>query len=152
MNFKKLKPIPLRPECEPDYDKQVWQPNWYCFCCHDTGLVRVPLIEKVIPRYVSGRHKPVECNATHCDIQLGRDLYQTNTLDRRFSADLCDRLDSDERKMWAEWSKEQHEKRKQRLGLIDSNVTRNLRVRSRTNYEQLEIGRASCRERVYSGV
>ena len=52
--------------------------------------------------------------------------------------ELCDCLDSDERQMWAEWSKEQHQKR---LGLIDSNVTRNLRFRSRTNYEQWEVER-----------
>lgn len=48
------------------------------------------------------------------------------------------RLDRDERRMWQEWSKEQHQKR---LRLIDSNITRNLRVRSRTNYEQLEVER-----------
>ena len=137
-NYPKLEPIQLRDEAQPGYEASAWKPTWKCFCCHDTGLVRVPLIEKVIPRYVSGRHKPVECNATHCDIQLGRDLYKTETLDRRFSADLCDRLDRDERQMWAEWSKEQHQKR---LKLIDSNVTKNLRFRSRTNYEQLEVER-----------
>ena len=69
---------------------------------------------------------------------MGDTLYETETLDRRFSADLCDRLDRDERQMWSEWSKEQHQKR---LRLIDSNITRNLRVRSRTNYEQWEVER-----------
>jgi len=39
MDFKKLKPIAMRPECEPDYDRQLWQPSWDCFCCHDTGFV-----------------------------------------------------------------------------------------------------------------
>ena len=140
-NYPKLEPIQLRDEAQPGYEAIAWKPTWKCFCCHDTGLIQELLIKKVIPRYVSGRHKPVECNATHCDIQLGRDLYKTETLDRRFSAELCDRLDSDERQMWQEWSKEQHEKRKQRLGLIDSNVTHNLRLRSRTNYEQLEVER-----------
>ena len=140
-NYPKLEPIQLRDEAQPGYEPNAWKPTWKCFCCHDTGLVQELLIKKIIPRYVSGRHKPVECNATHCDIQLGRDLYKTETLDRRFSADLCDRLDRDERQMWAEWSKEQHEKRKQRLGLIDSNVTRILRRRSRTNSEQLEVER-----------
>ncbi|MDJ0595188.1 MAG: hypothetical protein QNJ72_35285 [Pleurocapsa sp. MO_226.B13] len=135
-NYPKLEPIQLRDEAQPGYEAIAWKPTWKCFCCHDTGLVQHLLVKKVIPRYVSGRHKPVECNATHCDIQLGRDLYKTETLDRRFSADLCDRLDGDERQMWAEWSKEQHQKR---LKLIDSNVTKNLRFRSRTNYEQLEV-------------
>ncbi len=98
-------------------------------------------MQMVKHEYVSGRHKPVECNATNCNIRLGDTLYETETLDQRFSAEICDRLDSDERQMWAEWSKEQHEKRKQRLGLIDSNVTKNLRVRSRTNFEQLDVDR-----------
>ena len=56
-------------------------------------------------------------------------------------ASKCDRLDRDERQMWQEWSIEQHHKRKQRLGLVDSDVTRNLRLRSRTHYEQLEVER-----------
>ncbi len=136
--YPNLEPIQLRDEAQPGYEAIAWKPTWKCFCCHDTGLVQELLIKKVIPRYVSGRHKPVECNATNCDIQLGRDLYKTETLDRRFSAELCDRLDSDERQMWQEWSNEQHQKR---LRLIDSNITRNLRLRSRTNYEQLEVER-----------
>ncbi len=140
-NYPKLEPIQLREEAQPGYEAIAWKPTWKCFCCHDTGLIQELLIKKVIPRYVSGRHKPVECNATHCDIKLGRDLYKTETLDRRLSAELCDRLDRDERKMWAEWSMEQHEKRKKRIRLIDSNVTHNLRLRSRTNYEQWEVER-----------
>ena len=140
-NYPKLEPIQLRDEVQPGYEAIAWKPTWKCFCCHDTGLVQHLLVKKVIKSYVSGRHKPIECNATNCNIRLGDTLYETETLDRRFSADLCDRLDSDERQMWAEWSKEQHQKRKQRLGLIDSNVTHNLRLRSRTNYEQLEVER-----------
>ena len=140
-NYPKLEPIQLREEAQPGYRGVPWKPTWNCFCCHDTGFVQYLLVKKVMPNYVSGRHKPVECNATNCHIRLGDALYETETLDRRFSAKLCDRLDSDERQMWQEWSKEQHEKRKQRLGLIDSNVTKNLRVRSRTNYEQLEVER-----------
>lgn len=140
-NYPELQPLELREEAQPGYEKVACQLTWNCFCCHDTGFVQHLLVKKVIPNYVSGRHKPVECNATNCNIRLGDTLYETETLDRRFSADLGDRLDSDERKMWSEWSKEQHEKRKQRLRLIDSNITRNLRVRSRTNYEQLEVER-----------
>ncbi len=137
-NYPELEPIVLREEAQPGYEKVAWKPTWNCFCCHDTGFVRYLLVKKVMPSYVSGRHKPVECNATNCNIRLGDALYETETLDRRFSADLCDRLDSDERRMWEEWSKEQHQKRRK---LIDSNITKNLRVRSRTNYEQWEVQR-----------
>ncbi len=96
------------------------------------------LVKKIIKNYVSGRHKPVECNATHCDIQLGRYLYKTNTLDRRFSADICDRLDAEERQIWQSWRKEKHQKR---LASLDLNVTKNLRFRSRTNEEQFDVER-----------
>ena len=137
-NYPELEPIVLREEAQPGYEKVAWKPTWKCFCCHDTGFVQHLLVKKVIPRYVSGRHKPVECNATNCNIRLGDTLYETETVDRRFSAEICDRLDGEERQMWAEWSKEQHQKR---LGLIDSNLTRSLRARSRTNYEQLEVER-----------
>ncbi|MDJ0902505.1 MAG: hypothetical protein QNJ55_27240 [Xenococcus sp. MO_188.B8] len=140
-DYPELEPIPLREEAQPGYQGVAWKPTWNCFCCHDTGFVRYLLVKKVIPNYVSGRHKPVECNATNCNIRLGDALYETNTFVHRSSADLCDRLNSDERKMWDEWSKEQHEKRKQRLRLIDSNITRNLRLRSRTNDEQLDVER-----------
>ena len=137
-DYPELRPLPLRDEALPGYDPIAWKPNWNCFCCHDTGLIPELLVKKAIPDYISGRHKPVECNASNCNIQLGRDLYLTSTLDRRFTTKICDRLDRDERRMWSEWSKEQHQKR---LRLIDSNITQNLRVRSRTDYEQLDVER-----------
>ncbi len=137
-NYPQLPPLKLRDEAQPGYDAESWQPTWNCFCCHDTGLVQDLLVKKIIKNYVSGRHKPVECNATNCDIQLGRYLYKTNTLDRRFSAEICDRLDAEERQMWKEWRKEKHETR---LRSLDLNVTKNLRFRSRTNEEQFDVER-----------
>ena len=89
-NYPELQPLQLREEAQPGYEAESWKPTWNCFCCHDTGLVQDLLVKKIIKNYVSGRHKPVECNATNCNIQLGRYLYKTNTLDRRFSAEICD--------------------------------------------------------------
>ncbi|MGL5944233.1 MAG: hypothetical protein ACRC2S_28460 [Waterburya sp.] len=107
-----MQPLPLRDEAQPGYEPVAWKPTWKCFCCHDNGIIPERIVQTVMPGYVSGRHKPVKCNTTGCDIKLGKTLYQTNTLDTRFTAEICDRLDSEERKMWDEWSKEQHEKRK----------------------------------------
>ncbi len=141
-SYPELQPIQLRDEVEPGYEKAAWKPTWKCFCCHDTGLVRDSLIKKVIKNYVSGRHKPVKCNASNCNIQLGETFYITNTLDLRFTPKICDRLDSEERQMWEEWKWQQHEKRKQSLGLVNNpNITNNLRMRQRTNYEQLDVER-----------
>ena len=165
--YPQLQPLSLRDEAQPGYEKIVWKPNWRCFCCHDTGLVQYSLVKKVINNYIPDRHKPIECNATHCNIRLGETLYETETLDRRFSADLCVakhamqsiasrrrrrsgltpcpqayRLDLDERQMWQEWSQERDRKRMLRLESIDnSEITHNLRVRSRTTTEQLEVNR-----------
>ena len=139
-DYPKFIPLPLRPEAQPGYQKTAWKPTWDCFCCHDTGLVRVSLIEKVIPDYIPSRHKPVECNATNCKIRLSELLYTTQTLDERFTNDICDLLDREERKIWFEWSKQRHEMRKHRLGLADiPDITHNLRARNRTSDEQLDV-------------
>lgn len=95
-----------------------------------------------MPRYVHGRHKLVECNATNCKIQLGELLYTTQTLDERFTPSICDRLDKQERQMWHEWSKDKHEMRKKRNAIADEiELTKNLRARSRISCEQLEVER-----------
>lgn len=135
-----MQPLPLRDEAQPGYVAKSWNPNWNCFCCHDIGIIPERIVKIEIPSYVSGRHKPVKCNATGCNIRLGDTLYETNTLDTRFTSEICDRLASEERQMWKEWSQQQHEKRKQSLRLIDgSNITNNLRIRSRKNYEQFDV-------------
>lgn len=134
-NDLNLQPLPLRDEAQSGYEKAAWKPNWKCFCCHDNGIIPERIVKTVMPNFVSGRHKPVKCN--NCNIQLGRDFYETNTLDLRFTAQICNRLDQDERQMWREWAMQQHEKRKYNLDL--SNVTNNLRARKRLNSEQFEV-------------
>lgn len=135
-----LQPLPLRDEAQPGYEKAVWKPNWKCFCCHDNGIIPERIVKTVIPNFVSGRHKPVKCN--NCNIQLGRDFYETNTLDLRFTAEICDRLDQDERDMWREWSSQQHENRKQKLASLENtDCTNNLRTRSRFSHEHFEVQR-----------
>lgn len=129
-----LQPLPLRDEAQPGYEKAAWKPNWKCFCCHDNGIISERIVKTVIPNYVAGRHKPVKCN--NCNIRLGDTLYDTNTLDLRFTPQICDRLDQDEREVWREWAMQQHERRKSNLDL--SKVTKNLRTRKRLNSEQFE--------------
>ena len=155
MSEYNLQPLPLRDEAQPGYEAIAWKPNWKCFCCHDNGIIPERIVKTVIPNYVSGRHKPVKCN--NCNIRLGDTLYDTNTLDLRFTPEICDRLDRQERQMWREWGQEKHELRKQRLAAsktcswrgnpaelpcsIDNDCTRNLRRRSRSNQERAEAQR-----------
>ena len=141
-NFKKLKPIPLRPECEPDYDKQLWQPNWCCFCCHDTGFVIDRLAAYVIEGYTSGQHKIALCQATGCQAEIGETLEASGSLDRRLTPEICDYLDNLEREEWARTLKKQRELRKQAKGLVDELAERkSIRLRRRTPTEELEVRR-----------
>ncbi|ELS00880.1 hypothetical protein Xen7305DRAFT_00005810 [Xenococcus sp. PCC 7305] len=137
-NYPQLSPLKLREEAQPGYQAESWQPTWNCFCCHDTGFVQYSLVKKIIKNYVPDRHKPVECNASSCNIRLGETLYETNTLDRRFDPEICDRLDAEERQIWKKW---RHEKHRKRLESLELNCTKNLRARSRTQEEQFEVER-----------
>ncbi len=142
MDFKKFKPIPLRPECEPNYDKQLWQPNWYCFCCHDTGFVLERLAAYVIEGYVGGQHKIARCRASKCQAEIGETLEASGSLDNRLTREICDYLDYLERSDWARTLKRKHELRKQALGLVDELAERkSIRLRRRTPSEEMEVRR-----------
>lgn len=138
MEFK-LNPAYLRPETEPGYQKSSWRPTWKCFCCQDSGFVRLHLIKTVIDHYDDRTQKPVKCNASVCDHKFGEHLIDSGTLDTRFPSSICDRFDSEERNMWREWSMQQHEKRKSVVNLSDA--TNNLRARSRLPCEHFEAQR-----------
>lgn len=142
MDFKKLKPLTLRRECEPDYEKEIWQPNWRCFCCHDTGFVLDRLAAHVIEGYTAGLHKIVECQATLCQAEIGETLEASGTIDDRLTSDICDHLDSLERENWRQTLKQQHELRKKALGLVDELAERkSMRLRQRTPTEEMEARR-----------
>ncbi len=142
MDFKKLKPIPLRPECSPDYDKQLWQPNWCCFCCHDTGFVIDRLAAYVIEGYTSGQHKIALCQATRCQAEIGETLEASGSLDERLTPEICDELDNLEREEWARTLKKQREIRKQAKGVVDKLAeSKSIRLRRRTPTEEMEVRR-----------
>jgi hypothetical protein len=142
MDFKKLKPIPLRPECEANYDKHIWQPSWCCYCCHDTGFVLDRLADSVIEGYVSGRHKIPRCQATRCQAEIGETLEASGSLDERLTPEICDYLAYLEREDWAQTLAHQHELRKQALGLVDELAERkSMRLRRRSCQEEMEVRR-----------
>lgn len=135
----RLQPLFLRPETEPGYEKVAWRPTWKCFCCHDTGLVQYSLLKQVMPDYDDRRHKPVKCNASACERELGEALYLTNTLDLRLNSSVCDQLDSIERQCWRDWERQQHQLRKKALERANNDgLTGNLRSVKRSESEALE--------------
>lgn len=99
--FKKLKPIVVREESEID-DKEIWQPRWNCFCCHDTGIIRRHLTDQVIDNYTWDNHKLPLCQKPGCKKSgnyLNSKILSEN-IDSRFTATTCKKLDEDERENW----------------------------------------------------
>ena len=136
MEFK-LNPAYLRSESEPEYQKIAWRPTWKCFCCQDSGYVRLHLIKTVIDNYDPSTQKLVKCNSSVCIYEFGEKLLASQTLDNRFPTFICDRFDLEERQTWREWSKEQYKLRKVDL----DKATRNLRSVNRSNHDHLEAQR-----------
>jgi hypothetical protein len=142
MDFKKLKPIPMRPESKPDYDKRLWQPSWDCFCCHDTGFVIDRLAAYVIEGYVGGQHKIARCRSSKCQAQIGETLESSGSLDDRLTREICDDLDNLERSEWAQSLSKKVELRRQAKGMVDElSEGKSMRLRRRTCQEEMEVRR-----------
>ena len=155
----RLQPLFLRPETEPGYEQVPWRPTWKCFCCAGrvrpcrlrrlcllrrlhTGLVQYSLLRQIMPDYDDRRHKPVKCNASLCERELGEALYLTQTLDLRLDSSVCDELDSIGRRCWRDWEQQQHQLRKKALKRASSErLTGNLRVVKRSAAESSEVER-----------
>lgn len=91
----------MRKEDEPGYEKELWQPTWNCFCCHDFGIIQSHLAAMVIIGFNSKRDKLPRCQNYGCS---AGERYDTNTLksciDYRFSPHICQKLDAIEREAW----------------------------------------------------
>ena len=91
----------MRKEDEPGYEKELWQPTWNCFCCHDFGVVQSHLAAMVIIGFNSKCDQLPRCQNYGCS---AGERYDTNTLagciDYRFSPEICQKLDAAEREAW----------------------------------------------------
>lgn len=99
--MKKLTREFIRKEDSPDYEPEIWQPSWRCFCCHDTGEVNSHLARLVIDGYELGKDKIPRCQNPGCT--AGRHLDSSTfqgIIDYRFDAVTCQELDSIERNNW----------------------------------------------------
>ncbi len=129
----------MRPELEKQ-PKEVWRPTWHCFCCEDTGYVRDILIKLVIPDYDTDKDRNVACR--NCDRVSDYAPEIADSLDWRFTADMCAQLDRIDRDDWAQTWKKQHELRKKANGLVDELAQRkSMRKRRRTSSEEMEVRR-----------
>lgn len=106
MSLPKLSRQPIRPDKDKSVDAEIWYPDWRCFCCHDTGIVRPKLAQLVIPGYDYAKDLHPACYRcsagsayTHCE-----------EYDQRFNRGICSELDSIERESWTATVKEKQQR------------------------------------------
>jgi hypothetical protein len=137
MNFKKLPREPMRPESEPDYEKELWQPNWRCYCCQDTGIIRPRLATLVIEGYDPSKDKIPVCQNQGCSEVLGESI--NHCLDTRLKEDICQQLDQYERENWRKtliyWQKQRQLIKEQQAKTIELSQKMSLRKQQRTPEE-----------------
>jgi hypothetical protein len=136
VNIEKLPRNPMRREDEPGYEKEIWQPHWKCFCCHDTGIIVPQLAALAIDGYDFNRDKLPRCTKTGCFAESHWDGEMlTNCVDYRISPATCFQLDAIEREGWKETARAKQIK-------IQALVEKmRLSSRSRTPSEEMEIQR-----------
>jgi hypothetical protein len=133
--MKKIPREPMRPETEPGADPEIWQPDWKCFCCHDSGIVHHYLAKLVIDGYDSNRDKLPRCHNLCCNAGSHYDGYAlTDSVDYRLDSETCQELDSIERENWRDYVEQQ----RQKLKIDLSTIGKNLRGRDRTSSEEME--------------
>ena len=109
---------PIRPDKEPHIDETVFFPDWQCFCCHDSGFVDPRLTKLVIREYDYWRDKRAVCQ--RCEEGIHYEDYYDN-YDQRFSKQVCNELDTIERREWADEAKAQQ--RRINLNQLNKSMT-----------------------------
>ena len=135
---QKLPPLPMRREDDPNYEPEIWQPDYSCFCCEDTGFA-IHAAHMFIEGYEVERHKFPVCQNRGCEAgkKFGQVPALKYSLDWRLDASMCASADRARRKAWREWARGQQQ-RKQKVEIDLSTITKNLRKGSRTPTEEME--------------
>ncbi len=132
----KLPREPMRPQNEPFADKEIWQPHWKCFCCHDTGIVNHYLAAMVIDKYDFSRDKLPRCHNPHCEAGRHYDgPHLAASVDYRLTPNICANLDSLERQNWQNYILQ----KLQNLKIDLSSIGISLRQHQRTATENVQV-------------
>ena len=133
---EKLAPLFLRREDEPEYQREIWQPDWQCFCCEDTGEA-IHAARRFIDGYDGCKHKLVICQNPHCAAgrKLGTSPALQASLDWRLGREICIEVDLAQRQIWREEAQRQQP---EKIEIDVSGIGFNLRGRSRTPTEEME--------------
>ena len=138
---KKIAALPLRKECDPNYEPEIWQPDWQCFCCEDTGIAKWA-IYLFMEGYEQGKCKYPVCQNPGCEAgrSFGASPSLAYSLDWRLEPTLCQEADLWNREQWREWAKDKQQRIKNtnllKSGLADIAAKHNLRKRDRSAEEE----------------
>ncbi len=126
----------MRREDEPDYEKEIFQPGWDCYCCRDTGIA-INAARIIIEKWKLESQKIPVCQRKGClageKLSTHYDPQVQGSLDWRLNPELCQEVDEYERAAWRESAKKELHGEK----VLDfSSVIKSLRKRPRTPEEQ----------------
>ena len=130
MNLPRLPRQLARPSAQ--LDKQLWQPQWNCFCCSDTGMVRLNLVQMIIPDYCAREDLRVACQNPGCEASL--EFKGDANFDQRFTAAICIQLDKLNRQDWKQTVEDRFELIRERMK--SAAVGMSLRKCDRTSQEE----------------
>lgn len=139
MNFPQLPREPIRTQLESEVDREIWQPEWNCFCCHDSGFVLLPLILMIIPDYDKRHDKLVACQRQGCE--AGENHARDPQYDQRFTSGICNQLHKYQREQWKQTVITQWEAAKNAQAINQLAAGTNLRKRDRTSEEEESVQR-----------
>ena len=140
MDFPQLDPIPMRREDEAGYEKEIWQPDWNCFCCQDTGIA-INAARLVIREWNLDSHKIPVCQKDGCEAgeKLANHINPQvrASLDWRLNVQICRQVDRQERESWQELAKKRQQGHLNNNKVIDySAAVKSLRSRPRSSEEE----------------
>ncbi|KOP24631.1 hypothetical protein AMR41_19790 [Hapalosiphon sp. MRB220] len=134
MRLPQLPPQPMRREDELGYEKEIWHPQWQCFCCWDTGKVQPHLARLVISGYDYDRDRLPVCQAPGC-IAGSNYLHLEDEIDMRLVSAICQELDRIERENWRQTTLNKVALIQERIQ--QTTVAKSLRQSDRNHDEQI---------------
>ncbi|MCC5612190.1 hypothetical protein LC612_37050 [Nostoc sp. CHAB 5834] len=116
----KFERLPVNPRNEEE-DKEIWQPSWKCFCCHDTGRIYPTLVRLIIADYDYDKDKIPVCQNCNAGSNL---MHLQLMIDTRIDFKVCRHLDKFERENWKRTTQQQFEIVKKRVDLVTNEIAK----------------------------
>lgn len=133
--IKKLPRVPMRPEKEPNSEVELWQPDWNCFCCRDSGVIVPSLASLIIDGYNRDRDKLPLCVNPGCRAASKYDSeFLDASVDRRIEPAVCQQLDLLERNAWRQTVRAQSQRIQETTKALARE--KSFRVRDRNAHEE----------------